>query len=428
MGKAKLVLSLVLLTTIALYSQTAVLKTNNAVQYFFDPGDPEVVLTEETIQINNHQYFKRKHFKPWVITFQEFFTYERIEGDSLYFILNDQQADSLIFNFKWQIEHVVTEDTTGNSVYLQVIDEIKFEDSLVPNDTLFVIKNLGINLTTGDTTFILPNYSTYSKKLGWMNEGLFKAIEGAKINGVRYGTLYPYPDEVYFTADSVFIPTIMDTGYTYIVNSSTYPVRIDTLSEIADRFYGYRVLFRDSFDDFQIYLTGIYPRDFSDTLRININPHDSIEVLIFDVDLCPICDNYEQRYFKDTLKFHYTFLDDSLIDIGYRFKDSVQVSGMAVVSDVESEAEIIKEFNLDQNYPNPFNPATQISYTIPTGSKVTIVVYNLLGNEVEKLVDEYNPAGTYNVEFNAKDLPSGVYFYKLTAGNYTETRKMILIR
>jgi hypothetical protein len=98
--------------------------------------------------------------------------------------------------------------------------------------------------------------------------------------------------------------------------------------------------------------------------------------------------------------------------------------------DVEEEykSEIPKEFNLSQNYPNPFNPSTVISYQLPVSSKVIIKVYDALGKEVRTLVNEEKPAGSYSVSFDATALSSGFYFYKITAGNFISTKKMILLR
>ena len=87
-----------------------------------------------------------------------------------------------------------------------------------------------------------------------------------------------------------------------------------------------------------------------------------------------------------------------------------------------------KNYALEQNYPNPFNPSTVISYQIVAGSNVTLKVYDVLGNEVQTLVNEFKPAGEYKIEFYATNLPSGVYFYKLQAGSYIETKKMVLMK
>jgi hypothetical protein len=94
---------------------------------------------------------------------------------------------------------------------------------------------------------------------------------------------------------------------------------------------------------------------------------------------------------------------------------------------VEDEL-IAKDFVLYQNYPNPFNPTTKISWQSPVSSLQTLKVYDVLGNEVAILVDEYKNAGTYEVEFNAASLTSGVYIYQLFTGNYLQSRKMLLLK
>ncbi|MFC2103322.1 YCF48-related protein [Bacteroidota bacterium] len=88
----------------------------------------------------------------------------------------------------------------------------------------------------------------------------------------------------------------------------------------------------------------------------------------------------------------------------------------------------VLSFELDQNYPNPFNPTTIISFTILTRSVVSLKVYDVLGNEVKRLINETKDEGYYEIEFSADELSSGIYFYKLKAGSFTQTRKMILLR
>ena len=99
------------------------------------------------------------------------------------------------------------------------------------------------------------------------------------------------------------------------------------------------------------------------------------------------------------------------------------------VVDVEEEQNpIATEYKLEQNYPNPFNPSTLISYQLPKTGNVTLKIYDVLGREVATLVDEYQNAGSFDVEFNAFHLPSGVYFYQLKAGEYVETKKMMFLK
>jgi hypothetical protein len=89
---------------------------------------------------------------------------------------------------------------------------------------------------------------------------------------------------------------------------------------------------------------------------------------------------------------------------------------------------LTNSFLLNQNYPNPFNSSTVIKYTIPEQSSVLLKIYDLQGTEIENIVDEIQKAGTYQKTWNAEALPSGVYFYNLRAGSYSETKKFILIR
>ncbi len=85
-------------------------------------------------------------------------------------------------------------------------------------------------------------------------------------------------------------------------------------------------------------------------------------------------------------------------------------------------------YALQQNYPNPFNPVTTIKYSLPLKSQVELVVYNTLGEKVKQLVNGEKEAGSHSVELNATGLPSGVYFYRLQANNFTQIRKMILLK
>ncbi len=89
---------------------------------------------------------------------------------------------------------------------------------------------------------------------------------------------------------------------------------------------------------------------------------------------------------------------------------------------------IPKEYKLDQNYPNPFNPSTIISYQLSAAGKVSITVYDLLGRQVANLVNKEQPAGNYKINFDASSLASGIYYYRIVAGKFIKTKKMILLK
>ena len=112
----------------------------------------------------------------------------------------------------------------------------------------------------------------------------------------------------------------------------------------------------------------------------------------------------------------------STVDIG-----SVEISSGTV--NVEKETNFNPRiFSSEQNYPNPFNPSTTIKYSIPYSEFITLKVFDALGNEIETLVNEEKPVGTYEITWNAANLPSGIYFYKIQLGSFVETKKMILLK
>ncbi len=133
----------------------------------------------------------------------------------------------------------------------------------------------------------------------------------------------------------------------------------------------------------------------------------------------------------------YSFSDENLDAGNYQYRlKQMDFDGSYSYSNI-IEAEIVSpnKFILEQNYPNPFNPSTTIKYTIPNvtlsgveGSRVQLKVYDVLGNEVAILVNEVQSSGNYEVEFNAENLSSGIYFYELKAGSFILTKKMLLLQ
>lgn len=105
-----------------------------------------------------------------------------------------------------------------------------------------------------------------------------------------------------------------------------------------------------------------------------------------------------------------------IIEYGMYIQDKIKVSGM------------VRDYSLDQNYPNPFNPSTKIIYSIKEEGLVILKVYDILGKEIATLVNENKPAGNYEAEFNASQLPSGMYIYKIQSGQFSDVKKMLLTK
>jgi hypothetical protein len=134
---------------------------------------------------------------------------------------------------------------------------------------------------------------------------------------------------------------------------------------------------------------------------------------------------------------------NSLIPNSYSFSDKMNISGKYYfrLKQIDNDGSfkystpvevnfnsLVYSFNLDQNYPNPFNPSTTIVYSLPEASNVKLSVYNALGQQVKIVENVYKNAGNYRVTLNAYDLNSGIYFYKIEAGQFSQIRKMILLK
>lgn len=130
----------------------------------------------------------------------------------------------------------------------------------------------------------------------------------------------------------------------------------------------------------------------------------------------------------DGSSLHVNAVDANQADNGVISVNQVAWNYGSGATSVDQIEDLANDFVLSQNYPNPFNPTTNIQYSIPKASHVSLKVYDVLGNEVATLVNEELSSGVYNSKFDASALSSGIYFYTLTADNFTATRKLMLIK
>ena len=140
--------------------------------------------------------------------------------------------------------------------------------------------------------------------------------------------------------------------------------------------------------------------------------------------------DFLKGYGTTTETHNYSFTDICVKPgyYSYRLKQIDFDGSFKYSKETEVEMDSPDQFILNQNYPNPFNPSTKIIFQIPQKRLVTLLVFDVLGNEVATLVNEEKPIGYYEIDFNASSLPSGIYFYSLSSGNYLSTKKMILLK
>jgi len=151
-----------------------------------------------------------------------------------------------------------------------------------------------------------------------------------------------------------------------------------------------------------------------DSLPITVPSKDSVEITV-------MFKPYSDGYFSDKLNIRYS--TDTLL-IGKQ----VKLVGHTTLVAVENEAEQIKGYYLSQNFPNPFNPYTHITFSIPKDERVSLKIYNPLGEEIEEIVNKEFSSGKHTMNYNASNLPSGIYYYRINAGSFTKTKKLVLIK
>lgn len=143
-----------------------------------------------------------------------------------------------------------------------------------------------------------------------------------------------------------------------------------------------------------------------------------------------------ERFISDN-SFNYDSTGNSSVLIRVRVRDNqnkwsiwsntirIRINNQSIINFSNN---IVTSYNVSQNFPNPFNPSTKIRYSVQQSSEVTIQVFDILGNKIERLVNEEKPEGTYDITWNAANPSSGVYFYQMKAGDYVNTKKMLLVK
>lgn len=180
---------------------------------------------------------------------------------------------------------------------------------------------------------------------------------------------------------------------------------------------------------------------FQDNLDVLISTTaDSIGAFTIKVDSITFGGNTSKEWQRHVYRLSSFVQPGSNIYVAFReHVDNTQVEGDAllldlvqvgsVITGVAGRSEIPSEFQLSQNYPNPFNPATQIAFSLPRTAKVTLKVHNILGQVIAELIDgETYPAGQHRVMFDASNLPSGIYYYRIAAGDFEDVKRMTFLK
>jgi len=258
----------------------------------------------------------------------------------------------------------------------------------------------------------------------WDADGMFYFLGN---NASSYPKWNPRPDFYYlyylqqFVGDHVVSTSVAGStdilayastftskhGAAVVVNKGTADkvVKLDPVGlGVGDRFYVYTLTGIDASQ----WPQAVVVNNYSPT-SVPWGPLDSL--LSIPADAFPI--ENEIRFLSPAQSVQFVLIDN----------------GQRIISEIDGKtAQIVEHFQLEQNYPNPFNPSTEIGYAVQSTGDVTLKVYDILGREVAVLLNERKPAGKYSLQFDASGLASGVYFYRLAAGTFVQTRKMVVLK
>ena len=388
-------------------------------------------------------------------------------------------------NYYWKVTEI---GDTCNSSIIFSFKTMQDPNFHMVSDTLYPQSaDYWTGTTDGSTKTEISKVRTIDPELGWMAFDISSipsqaTVTGVSFNGYVDSTYYPFwsitpmPDNpVTSSAATVFADAMagyaQGVAYVYSNESSTFTTGWHTYS-----------LENGAVSDLQIavassqgwFATGIVDRDFSTTYYINFHGWNEANPPYIVVDynyITPVelssftvsANNgnvnlnwstatetnnkgfeierksvngefqnvgYVPGFGTTTEPRSYTYADNNVDGGQYTYRlRQIDLNGSSSYSkEVEVEVTAPKEFSLDQNYPNPFNPTTLIQYSIPAEQHVKLNVYNLLGEKVMTLVDGMQKSGQHEVSFNASNLASGVYVYKLEAGTQSSIKKMVLMK
>lgn len=225
-----------------------------------------------------------------------------------------------------------------------------------------------------------------------------------------------YSQTIIFSKDSLsvkgdgFYEDIKDS--LFIKNTGSNELVIDSI--YTNKIYSYPVKIFTKDSSYTFYI--IFDQRPS---PIFIFPQDSIKLIFYMPDLCPICDGSSISNFEDTLYFRSNAANDST--------HLIYINGQGT-TDIKDNIVLTNEYSLGQNYPNPFNPSTNIIYSLKHSAHITLEVFYILGRSIQKLFEGFVNAGNHEILFNGENISSGVYYYQLRIGEHIFTKKMLLIK
>jgi CubicO group peptidase (beta-lactamase class C family) len=324
-----------------------------------------------------------------------------------------------------------------------------YPDGLLRTTLPSLAKFLLMNMQSGEfegVHILDSNTISLMRTVYITNEMLIKYFKLGLI-WFKYNDLWGHTGGDYGVTTAMFLRENDNTGIIFLTNGENHPWR-DAVNILFNYAHLYGNIYAISQSVINLYANKQVDSVLFRTKFSNINNHPFSSHLIYvnsdstEIDSLALYDDglHGDSLANDEIYGGYIPVQEkedsysigvSTIDSQtnkYFYTPDIAKFTIKIIDGIDNEGLKDLKFNLAQNYPNPFNPSTKIQYAVSSRQLVTLKIYDLLGREIETLVNEEKPAGVYEINWNALKLSSGVYFYQLKAGEFIQTKKMILLK
>lgn len=355
------------------------------------------------------------------------------------FVLVLAEADSDI-DYYDQIKLIAVDHSYNTKVGITEDNQIVLYDSVEVVDNIYATKN-GEDITS-EVLYHIP--SRNAPITGDTLDHLYFNFTGSNISNYAIITqmesdrLYPFPTAKDWLGNIV---AELTDGNSYSTNLSRREFKsisiipLDLPNSAKQTQMDININILKNYQVKYLSLANLYYDGFTTTELILNKGTVHNEVAQFDIDSTIIFYNDQNYLTLDNTSQLYLYFDipfsgilpkrDYILEVNGKYMSNPDIDN----TEKEKKSSILPvQIKLHQNYPNPFNPTTYIKFELSNSSQTQLYIYNVLGQLVSKLIDGYLPEGIHNVEFDASNLPSGVYFYQIKSGDYVESKKMVLIK
>jgi len=324
--------------------------------------------------------------------------------------------DSLVYSFSEDQDEVMSFSSRGPR-----IDELQKPDIVAPGSAIISIRDSDV-ITSPNKYWVDNDGNTTGDANYYVMQGT--SMSAPQCAGAAALFLDKYPDATPLELYNAFRDYAGVDEYTGTVPNSTYGYgKLDIFAAVNES------------DPLPVELTSFSAVINDNSVTLNWKTETEVNNYGFEIQRSTQIDKWEVLGFVEghgnsNSPKQYSFTDKNPVggsNYSYRLKQ-IDTDGKFEYSDVVEVLLVPDEFFLSQNFPNPFNPSTTISYQVLTMSYVQLFIYDALGNKVAQLINEERELGTYEVEIDGSNLTSGIYFYQMKAGDFIQTKKMILLK